>query len=93
MQYTVPEVVRHFGNQTDLAEKMRVTRQAVSTWIVRESIPAKHTKTLERLSAGKFNAKNLPLFINNPLEKIARLEKLARRYKAKAQFIRATLES
>lgn len=56
---TFIELVRHFGTQAALARAMGVSPSAISQWVRRNSIPAEHAITIERITEGKFRAVDL----------------------------------
>ncbi len=53
------DVVQYFGNQNKLAIALGVTRAAVSNWKVLGVFPPKQCFVIEKLSKGKFKAKDL----------------------------------
>ena len=53
------KVVKHFGTQVILAQRLGVTQTAVSHWVVRGFIPAGSAVKIEKLTRGKFKAIHL----------------------------------
>jgi len=55
----VEKVVKHFGTQVILAQRVGVSQTAVSHWVVQGYVPAGSAVKIERLTRGKFKAVNL----------------------------------
>lgn len=54
------EVVEWFGNQNRMARRLGVTRAAVSSWVISNTLPAARAIQIERLTNGEFKAVDLP---------------------------------
>ena len=52
----IDEVIKWFGNQSEMARALGVSPQAVFQWVQEGSFPAGRALQIERLSAGKFKA-------------------------------------
>ncbi len=52
----INEIIKHFGSQRNLAEKLGVRDPAISQWIKKGKIPPQRAVDIERLTDGKFKA-------------------------------------
>jgi DNA-binding transcriptional regulator YdaS (Cro superfamily) len=50
------DLIKEFGSQVSLAEKLGIRRQNINAWIKRGYIPWAHRVAIERLTNGKFIA-------------------------------------
>ena len=55
----INELIKHFGTQTALANKLDVTPQTVQQWVANKSIPAKRCVQIEILTNGLFSRQEL----------------------------------
>ena len=53
------EMIKHFGNQSNLARALNITRSAVSQWLIEDIVPPAKAIRIERLTDGKFKANNM----------------------------------
>lgn len=53
------EVSEYFGSQSELAEKLGLTRQAITLWKIKGVIPPVSAIEIERITNGKFKAVDL----------------------------------
>lgn len=59
MSEQLREVVNHFGNQNRLAEALGIGRSAVSLMLNKNGCSAENAMKIEKLTYGKFKAKDL----------------------------------
>ena len=62
------DVVEYFGNQSALAEKLGVSRAAVTAWRERGGFPPFRSIQIEELSGGKFRACDISLRLDDKKE-------------------------
>lgn len=54
------EIIKHFGGRAKLAYALGVTPSAVTVWCRMGTLPANRAIQIERLSAGRFRAVDIP---------------------------------